>query len=127
MNDPSTQDIMGLVEVKYVQVREEENLEESLLRKRICAKNYNLVTMNTKHQYYYEIQQQMYVTGRMWTDFVVKGSQSNELYCERVYFSRNHWDLAFPKLEAFYNNWIVPELPYPRVKYGMTKLDLRSI
>jgi len=110
VNDPSVQDAKGLAEVKFVQVREDESFVDSLLRKGICVENGNQITLNTKHQYYFQVQQQMFVTQRKWTDFVVKGSIGNDIFCERVFFSISQWNNIFTKLKAFYDRWIVIEL-----------------
>ena len=93
----------------------------------ICKKNSNALRLNDKHKYFYQVHQQMFVTGRKWTDFVVKGSGCDSLFCERVHFSIDRWKSILPKLESFFNDWIVPELVYPRVKYGIPKLNARSV
>jgi hypothetical protein len=127
VTDPSVEDSKGLAEVKYVQVKEDESLIDALVRKGVCVKKENQLTVNTKHKYHYQIQQQMYVTDRNWTDFVVKGSLGTELFCERVYFKANEWNNVLSKLTEFYDRWIVPELAYPGIKYGLNKLDGRTI
>ena len=33
---------------------------------------------------------------------------------------------VLPKLQAFYNDHILVELAYPRVKFGLLRLDLRG-
>jgi len=113
--------------VKYVQVIPNENLNDSLLRKRICVKTDGLLELNTKHKYYYQVQQQMFVAERKWTDFVVQGTQSRDIFCQRVKFSTVFWKETLSKLNSFFDRWIVPELAYPRIKHGLPKLDLRSI
>lgn len=127
VHDPSASDSEGLIEVKYVQTSKDETLEKALLRKSICKKNSNALRLNDKHKYFYQVHQQMFVTGRKWTDFVVKGSGCDSLFCERVHFSIDRWKSILPKLESFFNDWIVPELVYPRVKYGIPKLNARSV
>ena len=64
----------------------------------------------------------MFVVEREWTDFVVMGTGCTTTFCKRIHFSQEHWDTTFPKLESFFNYWIVPELAYPCVKYGLPKL-----
>jgi len=63
----------GLIEMKYIQQSDDETLNEALIRKRICINNAGntQICMNTKHKYYYQVQHQMYVTSKQWTDFVV--------------------------------------------------------
>ena len=128
VSDPSETDSKGLLEVKYIQVHENESLNEALVRKRICVQgNCSAVNMNKKHQYYFQIQQQMFVTGRKWTDFVVQGSQSSDLFCERISFTQTYLTTTLPRLEHFFDRFIAPELAYPRVKLGLAKLDMQRI
>lgn len=51
VHDPSVADPKGLLEMKYVQTDNNETLEDALVRKRICVKTSNGVTMNQHHQY----------------------------------------------------------------------------
>ena len=42
----------------------------------------------------------------------------------RVNFDAIFWKNVLPKLERFFDNIMLPELAYPRVKYGLCYLDL---
>jgi hypothetical protein len=126
-NDPSCSDPKGLVKIKHIQMTDNESLTDSLLRKRICSSKNDLIELNINHQYFYQVQQQMYVTQRKWTDFVVKGSESNDIFCQRINFSQEFWNAIFPKLYLFFQRWMAPEIAYPRIKYGLPKLDFRSL
>ena len=57
----------------------------------------------------------MFVTGKTWTDFVVKGSLDNSLtlYIERVGFNSVFWAEVLPKLKSFFNKYMLPEIVYP--------------
>ena len=77
----------GLLEMKFIQLNDSETLTDALVRKRICVSINGCVKVNTKHKYYYQVQHQMFVTGKTWTDFVVKGSSGNSLYIERIEFN----------------------------------------
>jgi hypothetical protein len=127
VDDPSLSDPEGLVEIKYIQMNDNETLCDALVRKRICTKNNSEIELNTSHQYYYQIQQQMYVTKRRWVDFVVKGSKSDEIYCKKVCISEDFWNKVLPKLSLFFERWLLPEIAYPRVKFGLPKLDFTSL
>ena len=127
VSDPSSVDSRGLIEVKFIQVTEHESLSKSVLKKRICVKKDDALELNTKHKYYYQVHQQMYVTERKWADFVVQGTQSSELFCQRVEFSKVFWEATFSKLTLFFDRWIAPEVAYPRIKHGLPKLDIRSV
>ena len=69
----------------------------------------------------------MFVTGRKWTDFVVKGSMSESIHIERVIFDSNFWYFeVLPKLESFFTNHILPEIAYPSIKIGKPRFNLQS-
>lgn len=128
VDDPSLEDSKGLIEIKHVQMNEDENLNDAVLRKRICSRKNENIELNINHPYFYQVQQQMYVTKRKWTDFVVSGSRSKDsLFCQRVFFSDEFWNAIFPKLLSFFQTWVAPEIAYPRIKYGLSKLDVRSL
>ena len=109
--DPSVDDPNGLLEMKHIQMDDSESLEHALLRKRMCLKfDGTNIRINRNHQYFYQIQQAMYVTERRWNDFVVKGSTGSELYIERVQYDAEWWDCVKKKIEKFYDNHICPEI-----------------
>ena len=124
VHDPSVADPKGLLEMKYIQTDNNETLEDALVHKRICVKTSNGVTMNQHHQYYYQVQQSMYVTETSWIDFVVKGTQCSEIYIERVKHDGIWWEGVKKKLEFFFDSYICPELAYPRIKHGLQRLEL---
>ena len=66
------------------------------------------------------------VVERKWADFVIMGSSCSTPFCARVYFSKDFWDTTLPKLESFFNCWIIPELGYLCVKYVLPKLSASS-
>lgn len=64
----------------------------------------------------------MFCCCKTWTDFVVKGG--TEMYKERVYFDKVFWSDQLPKLERFFDTIVLPQLAYPRVKYGLCPFNL---
>ena len=77
----------------------------------------------------------MFVTQKSWVDLMVKGVKelpdrsvvdTEGVFISRVNFNPEFWSSVLPKLEAFYNNHILVELAYPRVKFGLSRLDLRG-
>ena len=52
------------------------------------------------HKYYYQVIQQLAVTGCEWCDFFVY--KSDECHCERIYFNQEVWDMVKEKLDFFY-------------------------
>lgn len=67
------------------------------------------------------MQQQMFCTGTNWTDLVI--SDLKDMIIIHVKrnnkFSRN----IVPKLKDFYNRHILPELAYPRIAYGLSRVS----
>ena len=124
VKDPSHEPPEGMLEMKYIQMKEDETLTEALLRKRICVYDNEELTVNRCHQYFYQVQHQMYVAGRYWNDFVVKGSLSTELFIKRVQFDPTFWGPVLLKLNQFFEKHMLPELAYPRIKYGLPRLDM---
>ena len=126
VSDPHVSQSNGLLEMKFIQLSTSVSLEQGLLQRRICNTcRDNKLKMNINHKYFYQIQQQMFVTKRSWTDFVVKGSTGDKLYIERVNFDSDFWGTVLPKLCNFFQQHILPELSYPRVRYGLPRCQLR--
>ena len=119
VTDPSSENPLGLVEAKNIQLRENESLAAALVRKGICTKDGNI---KKSHQYYYQIQQLEFVVNRKWCDFVVRGS-NGEIFCKRVPFDPPWWHEKLLQLENFFDRYILPELVYPRLKYGLDRYD----
>ena len=128
----------GLVEVKLVYLNENETLTQGLIRKRIFLPGTTdgHLVMNQKHKYYYQVQQQLFVTEETLDDLVIKGVKElpdrSIVVTERVFISTIHlnsefWTSVLPKLEAFNNEHILVELAYPRVKYGLPRLNMRDV
>ena len=65
--------------------------------------------MNENHRYYFQVQQQLLCTPRLWGDFVASDGKS--FYIERLTFD-----------EKFCNDTILLELAYPRVKNGLERI-----
>ena len=112
----------GLLEMKYIQMEESETLEEALIRKRICVNVSGILEIHKKHQYYFQLQQQMFVANKEWNDFVVKGSRGRSVFIQRVIFDSSFWKTVLHKLEFFFHSYMLPEIAYPKVKYGQERL-----
>lgn len=72
---------------------------------------------------------------RQVVDLVVKGVNdlldrlivdTEGVFISTLNFNPEFWSSVLPKLEAFYNEHILVELAYPRVKFGLSRLDLRG-
>ena len=65
------------------------------------------------HDYYYQVQGQLYITARPWCDFVVW--TPNHISVECIWFDSVLWsNKMYPRLKQFYMNSILPELASPR-------------
>lgn len=119
VTDPGSENPSGLVRAKNIQLRENESLSAALVRKGICTKDGNITK---SHQYYHQIQQQEFVVNRKWCDFVVRGS-NGEMYCKRAPYDPPWWHYKLLHFEEFYDRYILPEIGYPRLKYGLHRYD----
>ena len=80
----------GVAEFKYRQVKLDETLTDVLLRQHICSKvpqnNAEAIQLNKNHKYYFQLYQQMFVTGYHWGVFVDQGTEGG-LFYEKVTFT----------------------------------------
>ena len=83
-------------------MEESETLEEALIRKRICVKNNGILEIHKKHQYYFQVKQQMFVANKEWNHFVVRGSRARSVFIQRVIFDSSFWKTVLHKLEFFF-------------------------
>ena len=68
------------------------------------------------HDYYYQVQCQLYCCDREWCDFVVRTEK--ELHVERILRNTGWWNTQLEKLKAFYFQALLPELACPRYHKG---------
>ena len=77
----------------------------------------------------------LFVTQKSWVDLVEKGVKdlpdrsivdTEGVFISTVNFYPEFWSSVLPKLEAFYNEHILVELAYPRVKFGLSRSGLRG-
>ena len=89
-------------------------------------------TKNTSIKYYYQGQQQMFVTQKSWVDLLVKGVKNlpgrsivdtEGVVISTENFNPEFWSSVLPKLEAFYNEYFLVGLANPRVKFGLSRLE----
>ena len=72
--------------------------------------------LKQRHNYYYQIQCQLYCDQRDWCDFVLHTEK--ELHVERIHFNSTWWKQQLPKLKQFYFEALLPELACPRYGCG---------
>lgn len=115
----------GSIEVKKIHPGNNETLQDTLLRQNIVKRCDSSLSVNENHQYYYQMQQQLFCTERKWVDFVA--SDGNVLFVKRVELDNIFWSRNLPRLESFYYNIILLELAYPRVKDGYERIGKLGI
>ena len=72
------------------------------------------VVLKKNSNYYYQIQGQMGVTGRSYTDLLIFTSHGNII--QRVMFDKSFWLSMLNKLEWFWNECLCPELLLENIK-----------
>ena len=77
-----------------------------------------------QHDYYYQVQCQLYCCDLEWCDFVVRTEK--ELHVERIYRDRKWWASQLEKLREFYFNSLLPELACPRKGKGGDQINIPS-
>ena len=112
-------DKQNLIEVKYVTSTEGESMEDALCRLGIYKKIEASIQINSKHKYYYQIQQQLFCSKYMACHFIV--SNGTWVHSEIVEFNKVFWNNVMAKLEKFYFTNIFPVLVYPRVLYNESR------
>ena len=125
-----TTEAHGLLEIKCpVGQKTIEALAAS--RKNICLKltESGSLKLKHKHAYYTQVQLEMAVTGRPWTDFVVFTSldedegKDTDIFIERIYFLSSFWEnKLLPAAKAVFSKFVVLELLTRRVRRGVPLL-----
>ena len=120
VNDPSDEALpLGLLEIKNPHSVKDKTLEEACSRSTFCLeldKDNKILKLKRKHDYYYQIQCQLYCTDRNWCDFVLRTNK--DIHIERIYRDSRWWGIQLAKLRKFYFQALLPELACPRHRYG---------
>ncbi|KAJ8928717.1 hypothetical protein NQ314_018682, partial [Rhamnusium bicolor] len=100
----------GCVEVKCPYLLQNITIEKFADLKTSCLlqTKTNEIYLDNGHSYYYQVQQQMTMTGTLYCDFVVWSPK--EMFIERVLFNEDFWYQAMQKATEFHKNVIIPEL-----------------
>ena len=117
--DPdSTEDTNGIVEYKCPYTAREMTPEAACgnLKGFFCTLENRMVTLRRNHNYYYQVQGALGVTGLKWCDFVVWTPQGISI--ERISFDLAFWESMTPKLEHFFDSAVLPELADPQYPSG---------
>ncbi|CAH3156978.1 unnamed protein product, partial [Pocillopora meandrina] len=70
-------------------------------------------SLKTNHQYYFQIQQQLFTCKRLYCDFIVCAFGhvgEAKLVTQRHFPDKDHWEAVLPKLTRFWRTCILPEV-----------------
>lgn len=117
--DPSTPDEpFGFLEIKCPYTHRNITPMEASLTSRFCSSPQVSMSGSTQlcllehHPYFAQVQGQMAVGGRPWSDFVLFTTRGISI--QRIPFNKNYWEKSLlPKLIAFYDNCLGPEIVSP--------------
>ena len=132
VTDPSEQHQQVLVEIKCPARAEKTSLLDLCTNKKykssFCLRyNNDNYELKKWHNYYYQIQGQLYITSRSWCDFVLwtPTVTIDNLFVERIYYDDTLWsNTIYPRLYQFYMGSMLPELACPRHISGQEVREL---
>ena len=120
VSDPDSAMATGLAEYKNPYAAKEFTISEACEKvKSFCLEKCTTkdkYQLKKRHDYFYQMQCQMYCEQRDWCDFIV--NTERDIYVERIYFDKTWWEEQLPKLHEFYFKSLLPELACPRHRSG---------
>ena len=119
VDDPSEPQRLGLIEIKNPYTARNQTLMEAAQKSAFCLeqnKNDSSFRLKRRHDYFYQVQTQLYCTARHWCDFTVQTSK--DFHIERIYVDKAWQESNLPKLKKFYFSALLPELACPRHHKG---------
>lgn len=108
--DKSERDPFGLLEIKCPFKFRNSNIKDAALSSEFClAYVADEIKLKRNHNYFYQVQGQMAISGIKWCDFVVYTFES--IFVERIAFDETLWcNNMLPSLLQFYRNYGLPFL-----------------
>ena len=67
----------------------------------------------------------MFATSYNWGILVACG-HDDSIFVEKVFFNQEFWSPVLAKLDLFYDSIVLPELAFPKVKYGLPRTVLTN-
>ncbi len=119
VHDPSNSDQpSGILEIKCPFAARNKSIAEACSTSTFCLEldSDNHLRLKRKHDYYYQVQCQMYCADKVWCDFVVH--TTGDLHVERIYRDQKWWGIQLAKLRKIYFSALLPELAVPRYRKG---------
>ena len=128
VNDPScTSDTTGLVEIKCPFSLRDMFLSEACKKPSFCLSQTeeNELRLKKRHDYWFQIQCQLYCVDKQRCDFVVRTNK--QLHVEHIYRDTKWWGLHLYKLRKFYFCSVLPELACPRFRCGEIREPIKNL
>ena len=113
----------GIVEVKCSYCKRGSTMEDAADEPKFCLQKNSdgVLCLKSTHQYYYQVQAQLFVSGLPCCDFVVF-SGSNNIFIQRIVPDAEFWGAANVHVKQFYISGILPEL----IGKLYTRLNVRT-
>ena len=100
-----------------------ETLKDVLLKQSICKQHETSLILNKNHKYYFQLCHQMFSTTYNWGYFMAYGA-NEEFFMQEVEFEEQFWKPILQKLTSFFEEVMLPEIVFPKVKYGLPRTKL---
>ena len=114
VHDPSDiYQLSGLLEINNPFSARNKDLVEACVSPAFCLeldKKNNKPRLKHRHNYYYQIQCQLYCTNKAWCDFVLRTNK--DIHIKRIYRDQKWWGVQLEKV------LLLPELAVPRYRHG---------
>ncbi|XP_054285453.1 uncharacterized protein LOC129001999 [Macrosteles quadrilineatus] len=110
----------GLVEIKCPSSAKNMTPDEAIISRKVTfwkSQDGKIGDINRTHNYYYQVQGQLGVTGREFCVFALWTPKG--LKTEKIKRDDEFWNSMIIKLERFYMNCVVPEIVDPRHRRSM--------
>jgi hypothetical protein len=82
--------------------------------------------LKKKHNYFYQVQGQLAITGRDYCDFILL-TNDGDLFIQRIDRDRAFWNAIEPVLVEFYKECLLPEMIDPRHERGEQIREPKSV
>ena len=109
---------IGLVVFKNLFTNKDYTIGEACSNRGLCLEKQEkaIYSLKRRHNYYYQVQSQMYCCNVEWCDFVVNTEM--DLHIKRIPRDKEWWQEKLPKLKQFYFDALLPELASPSQAKG---------
>ena len=118
VTDPSSQYVNGTVEFKCPYAYRDKKLQEAYKDEHFyCGLNDNgTIFLKVTHQYYHQVQLQLLIDSDIfvWCNFCIYNTKG--VLVQRIFLDLKWCTDNIPKLEEYYDNFMLPEIVFPQNK-----------